>query len=59
MVYSYQYPVLLQLFPSLQNNHPEPAANVLTSIYGHIWYLTEELVTLALADTGTSDDVKS
>ena len=43
----------------LQIHDPQLAEAVLTSVYRHMWYLTEELVVLALADSDTSDDEKS
>ena len=45
-------------FP-LQVHDRELAIAVLTSVYRHMWYLSEELVVLALADNGCDDDVKS
>ena len=42
-----------------QDEDAQLSVAVLTSFYRHMCYLTEELVVLALADPGVSNDVKS
>ena len=42
-----------------QAEDPQLSDAVLVSFYRHMWFLTEEMVVLALCDPGVSDDVKS
>ena len=43
----------------IQDHDRELAEAVLKSVYRHMWYMSEELVVLALADKGCDVDIKS